>query len=125
MKKLFYIFGVALVMMTACSNGKGYTSVSVDEFAKVIADNQVQLIDTRTEAEFNEGHIPGAINIDVNESDFESKVGQKVDKTRPIALYCRGGRRSKIAAERIVALGYDDITELNTGFLSWTGEVEK
>ena len=125
MKKLFYIFGVALVMMTACSNGKGYTSVSVDEFAKVIADNQVQLIDTRTEAEFNEGHIPGAINIDVNESDFEAKVGQKVDKTRPVALYCRGGRRSKIAAERIVALGYDDITELNTGFLSWTGEVEK
>jgi rhodanese-related sulfurtransferase len=125
MKKLFYILGVALVMMTACSNGKGYTSVSVDEFAKVIADNQVQLIDTRTEAEFNEGHIPGAINIDVNESDFEAKVGQKVDKTRPIALYCRGGRRSKIAAERIVALGYDDITELNTGFLSWTGEVEK
>lgn len=125
MKKLFYILGVALVMMTACSNGKGYTSVSVDEFAKVIADNQVQLIDTRTEAEFNEGHIPGAINIDVNESDFEAKVGQKIDKTRPIALYCRGGRRSKIAAERIVALGYDDITELNTGFLSWTGEVEK
>ena len=125
MKKLFYIFGVALVMMTACSNGKGYTSVSVDEFAKVIADNQVQLIDTRTEAEFNEGHIPGAINIDVNESGFEAKVGQKIDKTRPIALYCRGGRRSKIAAERIVALGYDDITELNTGFLSWMGEVEK
>lgn len=125
MKKLFYIFGIALVMMTACSNGKGYTSVSVDEFAKVVADNQVQLIDTRTEAEFNEGHIPGAINIDVNESDFEAKVGQKIDKTRPIALYCRGGRRSKIAAERIVALGYDDITELNTGFLSWTGEVEK
>lgn len=125
MKKLFYIFGIALVMMTACSNGKGYTSVSVDEFAKVIADNQVQLIDTRTEAEFNEGHIPGAINIDVNESDFEAKVGQKIDKTRPVALYCRGGRRSKIAAERIVALGYDDITELNTGFLSWTGEVEK
>ena len=125
MKKLFYILGVALVMMTACSNDKGYTSVSVDEFAKVIADNQVQLIDTRTEAEFNEGHIPGAINIDVNESDFESKVGQKVDKNRPIALYCRGGRRSKIAAERIVALGYDDITELNTGFLSWMGEVEK
>lgn len=112
-------------MMTACSNGKGYTSVSVDEFAKVIADNQVQLIDTRTEAEFNEGHIPGAINIDVNESDFEAKVGHKIDKNRPIALYCRGGRRSKIAAERIVALGYDDITELNTGFLSWTGEVEK
>ncbi len=125
MKKLFYIFGVALVMMTACSNGKGYTSVSVDEFAKVIADNQVQLIDTRTEAEFSEGHIPGAINIDVNESDFESKVGQKIDKTRPVALYCRGGRRSKIAAERIVALGYDDITELNTGFISWSGEVEK
>lgn len=125
MKKLFYILGVALVMMTACGNGKGYTSVSVDEFAKVIADNQVQLIDTRTEAEFNEGHIPGAINIDVNESDFDAKVGQKIDKTRPIALYCRGGRRSKIAAERIVALGYDDITELNTGFLSWTGEVEK
>lgn len=125
MKKLFYIFGIALVMMTACSNGKGYTSVSVDEFAKVVADNQVQLIDTRTEAEFNEGHIPGAINIDVNESDFEAKVGQKIDKTRPVALYCRGGRRSKIAAERIVALGYDDITELNTGFISWSGEVEK
>lgn len=125
MKKLFYIFGVALVMMTACSNGKGYTSVSVDEFAKVIVDNQVQLIDTRTEAEFNEGHIPGAVNIDVNASDFESKVGQKVDKNRPVALYCRGGRRSKIAAERIVALGYNDIVELNTGFISWTGEVEK
>ena len=80
-------------------------------------------IDVRTPEEFSEGHIPGAINIDVKGEGFDEKVAQ-LDKSQPVAIYCRSGRRSKLAAERMANAGFK-VTELSEGILSWKGEVVK
>ena len=112
--------------MIGCDNSaatKGFDSVDATRFAEVIDNEQVQIIDVRTPAEFNEGHIPGAVNIDIDGKEFEAKVAQ-LDKSRPVAVYCRGGRRSKEAATYMVGCGLE-VTELAEGILSWKGEVEK
>ncbi len=112
--------------MVGCNNSKattGFDSVDAARFAEVIEDEQVQIIDVRTPAEFSEGHIPGAVNIDIDGEEFEAKVAQ-LDKSRPIAVYCRGGRRSKEAAKHMVECGLE-VTELADGILSWQGEMEK
>ena len=114
------------MMMIGCDNSaatKGFDSVDATRFAEVIDNEQVQIIDVRTPAEFNEGHIPGAVNIDIDGKEFEAKVAQ-LDKSRPVAVYCRGGRRSKEAATYMVGCGLE-VTELAEGILSWKGEVEK
>ena len=114
------------MMMIGCDNSaatKGFDSVDATHFAEVIDNEQVQIIDVRTPAEFNEGHIPGAVNIDIDGKEFETKVAE-LDKSRPVAVYCRGGRRSKEAAEQMVGCGLE-VTELSEGILSWKGEVEK
>ena len=112
--------------MIGCDNSaatKGFDSVDATRFAEVIENEQVLIIDTRTPAEFNEGHIPGAVNIDIDGEEFAAKVAE-LDKSRPVAVYCRGGRRSKEAAEHMASCGLE-VTELAEGILSWKGEVEK
>ena len=116
----------AATMMVGCNNSKatnGFDSVDATCFAEVIENEQVQIIDTRTPAEFSEGHIPGAVNIDIDSEEFAAKVAE-LDKSRPVAVYCRGGRRSKEAAKQMVSCGLE-VTELADGILSWEGEVEK
>ena len=125
MKAILYILFMA-TMMVGCNNSeatKGFNSVDASRFAEVIENEQVQIIDTRTPEEFNEGHIPGAVNIDINSEEFEARVAE-LDKSRPVAVYCRGGRRSKEAAKHMVSCGLE-VTELSDGILSWRGEVEK
>ncbi len=125
MKTIFYIL-FAATMMVGCNNSKAtkvFDSVDASRFAEVIENEQIQIIDTRTPAEFSEGHIPGAVNIDIDGEEFEAMVA-KLDKSRPVAVYCRGGRRSKEAAEHMVSCGLE-VTELSNGILSWQGEVEK
>ena len=125
MKTILYTL-FAATMMVGCSNSKaikGFDSVDAARFAEVIDSEQVQIIDTRTPEEFGEGHIPGAVNIDIDGAEFADKVAE-LDKSRPIAVYCRGGRRSKEAAEYMVGCGFD-VTELADGILSWEGDIEK
>ncbi len=122
MKKFFYIMFVTMVL-ASCNSNNGFDSVDATRFAEVIENEQVQIIDTRTPEEFNAGHIPGAVNINIDGDDFDVKVAE-LDKSRPVAVYCRGGRRSKEAAGRMVNYGLD-VTELTDGILSWKGEVEK
>ncbi|MBQ8204467.1 MAG: rhodanese-like domain-containing protein [Alistipes sp.] len=125
MKTILYSL-LAAMMMIGCDNSvatKGFDSVDATRFAEVIENEQVLIIDTRTPAEFNEGHIPGAVNIDIDGEEFAAKVAE-LDKSRPVAVYCRGGRRSKEAAEHMVSCGLE-VTELAEGILSWKGEVEK
>ncbi|MBE6203631.1 MAG: rhodanese-like domain-containing protein [Rikenellaceae bacterium] len=125
MKTILYILFAATIM-AGCNNSKepkGFDSVDAARFAEVIESEQVQIIDVRTPEEFSNGHIPGAVNIDIDGEGFEAKVAQ-LDKSRPVAVYCRGGRRSKEAAEHMVSCGLE-VTELSDGILSWRGELEK
>lgn len=124
MRKMLYVLFAATILVSCGTNSnKGYNSVDTDSFAKFIANEQVQLIDSRTPEEFNSGHIPGAVNINIDDENFRAKVNE-LDKSRPIAVYCRGGRRSKEAADIMVGCGYD-VTELSEGIISWKGEIEQ
>ncbi len=100
-----------------------FKSVGIDEFKTEMSKSGVQLIDVRTAQEYSEGHIPGAMNIDVNAPDFEENI-KVLDKKGNVAIYCRSGRRSKMAANKLTAAGFK-VVELDTGFLSWDGAVEK
>ena len=94
------------------------------EEAKKIMDSQEGyiILDTRTQEEFEEQHIPGAIVIPYDEVAQKAE-GILTDKNQLILVYCRSGRRSKIAAEELVKLGYTNIKEFG-GILDWPYEVE-
>ena len=80
------------------------------------------ILDVRRADEFAAGHIPGAINV-ANESIGTEEIPQLPDKQQLILVYCRSGRRSKEAAEKLVKLGYTNIVEFG-GILDWKGEIE-
>ena len=101
-----------------------FRSVDADRFAQVIEDTTVVRLDVRTASEYSQGHIPGALLIDVTQADFMQKAKQLLPMDKTIALYCRSGRRSKNAAMQLAKQGYQ-VIELNTGFNSWKGEVER
>ena len=101
-----------------------FRSVDADRFAQVIEDTTVVRLDVRTASEYSQGHIPGALLIDVTQADFMQKAKQLLPMDKTIALYCRSGRRSKNAAMQLAKQGYQ-VIELNTGFNSWKGEIEK
>lgn len=113
---------LSIYMMTSCST-IGFNSVDAQYFASVIARNDVQLVDVRTPAEYAEGHIVGAVNIDVQSPDFAEKI-TTLNKSRKVAVYCRSGRRSKMAAEQLDKAGFR-VIELEGGIQSWSGAIEK
>ena len=114
---------LAATSFVGCQSDTAFKSVDAQQFAEVIANQDVQLVDARTPEEFSEGHIPGAVNIDVKSDNFDAQITQ-LDTSRPVAVYCRSGRRSKLAAERMTNAGLQ-VTELADGILSWKGEVVK
>lgn len=121
MKKV--LISIASALMAACSFGQNDTHIisqNNTEFTQTIADKQIQLIDARTPDEFKSGHIPGAKNINVQASDFDQKIEQ-LDKNRPVAVYCRSGARSKMAANKLAAKGFK-VYELKGGFMNWNGK---
>lgn len=120
MKTAIYIaIAVAIIAIASCHKRREeFKSIGVTEFAEVIKNPQVQLLDVRTPQEHSEGAIPGSINIDVNNEDFKSEALSKLDKRRAVALYCRSGRRSKRAAEILTKEGYE-VIELASGYNGW------
>ena len=97
-----------------------FESMDNAEFAAIIADTTVQLVDVRTPAEFAAGHIPEAVNIDVRGEKFDEEVRSTLDPSRPVAVYCRSGARSKAAARALTEKGFR-VYELNNGFMNWKG----
>ena len=83
-----------------------------------IADTSIVRLDVRTAAEFAEGHIAHAINIDVLKDDFEKQALKQLPKGQTIAVNCRSGKRSKTAARILAGHGYK-VIELDSGYLGW------
>lgn len=113
------IFGIVCSFFGCSSQPDKYRSVDVEEFSTLIADTGVVRLDVRTSEEYAEGHIAGAINIDVMGSDFEQKATAVLPMDRTIAVYCRSGRRSKSAAGILSDKGYH-VVELDSGYMGWT-----
>ena len=128
MKKLVFLF-LAVMMLTACGQDKEndqgavYVNITAEE-AKQIMDKEEGyiILDVRTQEEYDQGHIPGAIVIS-HEEIAEKAEEVLTDKDQLILVYCRSGRRSKIAAEALVELGYTNIKEFG-GIINWPYEVE-
>lgn len=114
---------IGTVSLFARQSGTKFTSQNNNDFALTISNKNVQLVDVRTAAEYALGHIPGAANMDVQSREFESNISQ-LDKTRPVALYCRSGARSKIAAKKLADKGFK-VYELDKGISGWKGEITK
>ena len=109
-----------------CSDGGSatYDQISGAE-AKALMDSESGyiIIDARTQEEYDEGHIPGAILIP--EYEIADRAEKELpDKDQLILVYCRSGRRSKIAAEELVKLGYTNVKEFG-GIIDWEYEVVK
>ena len=128
MKKLILLF-LAAMLFTACGQANPnsqeavYMNITAQE-AKQIMDSEegYVILDTRTQAEFDEGHITGAIVI--SHDEIEEKAEQLLpDKDQLLLVYCRSGRRSKLAAEALVELGYTNIKEFG-GIIDWPYEIE-
>ncbi|MFW6211710.1 MAG: rhodanese-like domain-containing protein [Spirochaetota bacterium] len=82
------------------------------------------LIDVRTPAEFAEGHLPHALNIDIYGADFSEAIG-KLDKNAPTFLYCRTGNRSGTALQAMKQMGFSEVYHLERGIIDWHGTIER
>ena len=128
MKKRVFLL-LAVMLLTACGQAKEndqgavYMNITAEE-AKQIMDTEegYVILDVRTQEEYDEGHIPGATQIS-HEEIAEKADKVLTDKDQLILVYCRSGRRSKIAAEALVGLGYTNIKEFG-GIIDWPYEVE-
>ena len=128
MKKLIFLL-LAVMLLTACGQDKEndqgavYVNITAEE-AKQIMDTEEGyiILDVRTQEEYDQGHIPGAILIS-HEEIAEKAEDVLTDKDQLILVYCRSGRRSKIAVEALVELGYTNIKEFG-GIIDWPYEVE-
>ena len=119
MKKILTILLAAIGLNTACS--QNFDNTDVKEFAELISDSSVIILDVRTADEYAEGHIRGAILIDQNKSDFVEQVKAKLPTEKIIAIYCRSGRRSANAASLLAKEGYK-LVNLKGGILAWIKE---
>ena len=101
-----------------------YEQITAEDAKKIMDSGEEHIIlDTREQDEFDEGHIPGAILIPYTE--IENKAEEMLpDKDAQILVYCRSGRRSKIAAESLTKLGYTNVKEFG-GIIDWPYETVK
>ena len=98
--------------------------VSMDDIVQIMNENTDYIIlDVRTISEYNQGHIPNAICIP-NETINEDIINELTNKNQMILIYCRSGRRSKEAAEKLKQLGYTNLIEFG-GIIDWKGETVK
>ncbi|MGJ8592787.1 MAG: rhodanese-like domain-containing protein [Aquaticitalea sp.] len=122
MKKLMFILGmVMLLIATGCqeSPNKGEIKLVTPEEMKTLVDQKdVQLVDVRTPEEYAEGYIEHSQNIDFNSPTFDADVS-KLDKTKPVILYCKGGGRSAQCAKKLQDAGFIKIYDLEGGITQW------
>jgi thioredoxin len=120
MKSILFSMIVWSTVLIGCSNGQNsQTNLSATEFAeKIKAMPQAPIIDVRTPEEFEKGHLINSKNIDWNNSNFEEGIS-KLDKSKPVFVYCLSGGRSSSAASKMRQDGFKQVYELNGGIMKW------
>ena len=120
MRQLFFsIMAFSLFGLFSCK--ANYTDLDINGFSsKIESSTPVRLIDVRTPEEFAEGHLRGAVNHDWYDSNFVDKVSAAYDKSAPLYIYCRSGKRASEAAAALDKAGFE-VFNLKGGYLAWTG----
>lgn len=140
MKKKYWIIGAAVAILAVAGakvyksvtdssennedlTDNNYKSITMEEAKDIFAkEGDYIILDVRRADEFAEGHIPNAINV-ANEDIGTNMPSELPDLDKKIYVYCRSGRRSKEASEKLVKIGYTNIIECG-GILDWTGDIE-
>jgi rhodanese-related sulfurtransferase len=118
MRKTIAALLATVFLLTSCSSSTTARNLDAAGFADQITKTDVITLDVRTPGEFSEGHIEGAINIDVEGASFDSEIAN-LDKTKSYAVYCRSGRRSTIAVDKMSATGFEKLSNLESGINDW------
>lgn len=98
-------------------------NLNVNAWAEIKNNKDAFILDVRTLEEFNEGHISGAVNIDIYSPLFLEEVA-KLDKSLDYYVVCKAGGRSMSAAGAMENMGFTKVTNLAGGMMDWMGEVE-
>lgn len=121
MKKLTLLIVFFIGITTfSCANktNEGITVVSPEEMETLLNLEDVQLVDVRTNEEHSKGHLANSQNIDFNSPTFDEDI-VKLDKEKPVLLYCQRGGRSAKCAEKMQEAGFKKIYDLKGGFSKW------
>ena len=116
-KLLLSMLSILFGFASGNAQNQNFRTLDVSDFETAIANDDIVRLDVRTAEEYAEGHISGAINIDVLKDDFLKRASE-LPKDKDIALYCRSGNRSKKAAKMLSDNGYR-VIELGNGYNGW------
>ena len=118
MKIAAILMVMALLGAAPATKPAGRQDVGVDEFEKLWKEKKGVVLDVRTEKEFQAGHIPGAVNIDVNAGDFEKKIAA-LEKDKTYLVHCASGVRSVRACEKMNRMDFKQLFNLQGGIKAW------
>jgi thioredoxin len=115
--RIVYISLFTLILFSCTAQTK--TNLTADEFEKAIAKDSVQILDVRTPGEYAGGHIKNTLLANWNDAtEFERRISY-VDKNKPVYVYCLAGGRSAAAAQKMRAMGFENVYELQGGINAW------
>lgn len=115
MKNVFFFL---FMMVAGLSFAQQAKLLSPAKFKKGLSQKDIQLIDVRTTKEFETGHIDQAVNINYFAADFKEQIS-KLDKKKPVYVYCQGGGRSGAAAKMMTEMGFKLVFDLEGGYDGW------
>ena len=105
---------------TTLAQTPGFHDVKVAEFEKLANAGKGTILDVRTPKEYAEGHVNGSVNMNYFDKDFKDQVG-KLDKAKPVYVYCHSGVRSVQACQVMKSFGFENLNNLLGGISEWTG----
>jgi len=93
--------------------------LNASEYRRAISSEDVQLVDVRTPNEYRSGNIANSINIDFFQPTVFAEKFSRLDKDKPVYIYCRTGARSQKAAARLLEMGFSEVIDLRGGYIQW------
>ncbi len=103
----------------------GKKILKADQLIEILKnDDGHQIVDVRTPEEYAESHIEGAVNFNIYDDDFSSKIAT-LDRQKPVYVYCKSGKRSGKAAKILIDEGFDEVFDLKGGFDGWPADKDK
>lgn len=120
--RLYLSLLLLLAILAGCKNevttGEIEVISPIQVYEAVYGSDSLQLVDVRTAEEYSVSHLKNAQNICVTDDDFEQQVGS-LDKTKPVYVYCRSGKRSARAAKILKEMGFTKVYDLEGGIMEW------